>query len=94
MVINPTRITRSCEEHCGCWALSFWRDYGYAESKLKHFLRINKNFASNAGDHIAECIITEGDGLAEKNSSSHINLHEYEGTDFTHRFSNLKEVKL
>lgn len=92
MVVTPARKTKSCKENCSCWALSFWRNYEDAEKTLKYFLRINKNFAQNAGDHIAECEITEEDGLAEKNSGSHINLHEYEGTDFTHRFTNLKQI--
>lgn len=94
MLVTPFRKTRSCEEHCGCWALSFWRDYSHAESKLRYLLKANKNFASIAGDYIAECIITEEDGLAEKSGGAHINLHEYEGTDFANRFSNLKQIKV
>jgi hypothetical protein len=92
LVNNPGRKTKSCEERCGCWALSFWRSYSQAESLLKHYLKTNKNFASNAGDYIAECTITAEDGLAEKNSDSHINLHEFSETDFTNRFVNLKHI--
>jgi len=92
LIVHPGRKTKSCEERCRCWALSFWRDYSQAESLLKHYLKTNKNFANNAGDHIAECTITIEDGLAEKNSGSHINLHEFTGTDFTHRFVNLKHI--
>jgi hypothetical protein len=93
MKVTPNRKPRPHEDPCSLWALSFWKNYDYAVAKLKFLIKQNKNFATTVGDYIAECQINPEDGLAEKGEVHHINLHEFEGIDFTNRFTNLKQIK-
>ncbi|RZJ20459.1 MAG: hypothetical protein EON51_15045 [Acinetobacter sp.] len=87
--------TKNCKKDCGGYALSFYVTLDQAKARHKFLTDSYPVFKQTVGEHIAECNLTAADGKREAiGTDGHFNFHEFEGTDFTHRFENAVAAQL
>ncbi|MDB9309075.1 hypothetical protein PN471_10570 [Aphanizomenon sp. CS-733/32] len=85
--ISPQRTLRNDKVKCSGYGLSFFDSENNAKMFYETMRERNDNIHKSIGTHLAKVSIDQNDGVVtEINNRGHFDLHEYENTNWSHKF--------